>query len=114
MTKPARDRQLDDFAHVRRLHGTQLGRVPVERRMRTGRVTMLANETPERSLKVTLVRDDDVVDQLPAQCSDCALDVRRLPRRTSGDDDLLHAQIVHTMSKDHAVDAIAVPQQVAW
>ncbi len=66
-----------------RLDGAQLGRVLVERQMRSSWLVVV-HVYPEPRLKVPLVEQGGVSEQLATDCSAHALDIRILQRRTRG------------------------------
>ena len=65
------------------LDGARLGRVFVERQMGSTAMVVV-HVCPERPLKVLLVEQGGVIQQLATDCSDHALDVRILPGGTRG------------------------------
>jgi len=57
---------------------------------------------------VLLVKNDDMIQAIPADGSDPAFNERILPRRARCCEDILNAQILDPSSDDLTVDAISV------
>jgi len=74
-------RHLDDIAMLGWLEGAWLGSILLECEMRT-RLAVIAEVTPETTTKVSLVEDDDVVEELASDGADHALGEGVLPRRS--------------------------------
>jgi len=80
VVQAAHDRQLDDFAALRRLHRTRLRRVLAKRQVRAARVVVLRHVPAQQPPKVSLVHHDRMVHEFPPHGPDHALHARRLPR----------------------------------
>ena len=60
------------------------------------------------------MKNDDVIQTIPAYGSNQAFNKRTLPRGARRSDDFLDAQAFDPPMYGFAVDAISVPQQISW
>ena len=112
VVEPTDLRPRNDGAVFGWLHGARLGRVFLERQMRT-RAVIVAEVAAQTTTQVPLVQDDDVVEELAADCADHALGEGVLPRRARSGDSLGDADASDPLPKLGAVDAVAIAEQVA-
>ena len=61
---------------------------------------------------MSLVEDDDVIQQFSAKATDYPFNIGVLPRRSRCDDDLVNAQARHPSLNPITINAIAVSQQI--
>ena len=102
---------LDDRAAGRRLSNPWNGRVLVQGEVRTPLV-IKGQETSERSSKRPLIPHGDVIETLPPQGSNQALDERILPRSAGRDHDLLDANTLQQATEVGSVAAVSIPDQI--
>ena len=78
-----------------------------------GPVVMVVGEVfLEDASQMAFVQDDHVVQALPSDGSDEALDVGRLPGTSEGDQKLFNAHVVDAVLEDIAIDSVSVSEQV--
>jgi hypothetical protein len=85
MMQTTDDGQLDHFAHLWPLDLTPGGRVLAQRQVRPARMIVVVEIAAQETGEVLFAHNDHLVEQLPPQCADDALDVWSLPCRSSGD-----------------------------
>ena len=105
--EPADFRKLHDSPPRRWFDGTWLGRVLVEREMRSGSVVVVqvASQDPPQ---VTLAENDDVIQAFPTDRADDPLDVRILPGRARRCENLLDPESLDGSVEVISVDAIPI------
>ena len=105
--EPTDFRELHNSPHRWRFDGTWLGRVLVEREMRSGSVVVVqvASQDPPQ---VTLAENDDVVQAFPTDRADDPLDVRILPGRARRNENQLDPQSMNEPVEVLAVYAIPI------
>ncbi len=108
--EPADFRKLHDSPPRRWFDGTWLGRVLVEREMRSGSVVVVqvASQDPPQ---VTLAENNDVVQAFPTDRADDPLHVRILPGRARRNENLLDPQSMNGSVEVIAVYAIPIANQ---
>src|SRR5713226_10448927 len=89
------------------LDGARLGRVFPQRQVRT-RAVIVAEVAAQTTTQVSLIQDDDVVEQFAADRADHALGEGVLPGRARSGKDLDEADAFHASPKLAAVDAVAI------
>ena len=99
-------RKRNDLAMRGRLDGTRLRRVFGESQVRT-RVVVVAEVIAKTTTQVSLVEDDDVVEEFASDGADHALGEGVLPRRAGRSENLGDADALHPSSELAAVDAVA-------
>ena len=112
MVESADLRHLDDIAMLGWLEGAWLGSILLECEMRT-RLAVIAEVTPETTTKVSLVEDDDVVEEFASDGTDHALGEGILPRRAGRGENFGDADALRPSSKFASVDAVAVAEEEA-
>jgi hypothetical protein len=105
-------RQRNDRPLFGWLDGAWLGRVFLERQMRT-RAVVVAEEAAQTTTQVSLIQYDHVIEQLAADCTDYALGKRVLPGRARCSKNLGDADALHPAPKLAAVDAVAITEEIA-
>jgi hypothetical protein len=110
--QPADFRDLDHVSLLRRVHGTSLRRVPVQRQLRSGFV-IVVHEAPDNLPQMLFPEHDHMVETFPAQGSDDPLDIQSLPGTSGSDDHLLDAEGLHSFTERRAVHGISVADQEA-
>jgi hypothetical protein len=98
--------KLDDVPCLERLDGSRLGRILVERKMRS-RPVIIREVRSEQPPETLLIDNDDVIKKLPTNRSDQALDVRILPGRPGCGDHLVDAHVGNALSKTATEDRVA-------
>lgn len=99
---------------VRRwLDGTRLGRVHVQGLMRA-KLVIIPKVAGQDTPQMLFPRHNDLIETCAADTPNEALHVRILPRTPRGDHDLVDAHVMHPLPNDRAVNAITVPEEVAW
>ncbi len=104
--EPTDFRELHDLPHRWRFDGAWLGRVLVEREMRSGSVVVVQVASQDPS-QVIPVEDDHVVKALPPDGADDPLDVRILPGRARRSENLLDSQSMN--GSVEVISAYAIP-----
>ena len=106
-------RERDDLAGAGRLDRSPVRCVPAQRQVRT-RPVVVVEIRCEDPPQVPLVEDDHVVQAFPHDGPDHPFRKRILPRRPWGSDDFLDAHSNNASTKHGSVDAVAIPDYVAW
>ncbi len=112
VVKAAEEGQGDDAAMIRWLDRARFGRVLVESEVRA-RGVVVAEVAAQTLSQVSLVEDDDVVEDLAADAANHAFDEGVLPRRARRGENLGDADPFHASPELVAVDAIAIAEEVA-
>lgn len=105
-------RNRDDFAAFRRLDLPRHGRVTRQRQVRS-RLVIVGEVITQDPDQVRFVEHDRVVQAFATNRADQPLDVRALPGRAVGNDDLFDAQALDTLAEIRALDAIMIADQEA-
>jgi len=63
---------------------------------------------------VLLIENDDVIQTIPADGTDQALNERILPRRARHGDNRFYTEGLDPSLNGFTINAISVPQQIAW
>ncbi len=66
--------------------------------------------TTKKPFEMTLVKDNNVIQTLPADAPNDAFDIGILPRAPRCDGTFLHSQTAHAFSKAISIDSIAITQ----
>src|SRR6266478_3212281 len=105
-------RQRNDLAMRGWLDGPRLRGVFGESQVRT-RAVVVAEVIAKTTTQVSLVEDDDVVEEFASDGADHALGEWVLPRRARRGENLGDADTLHASSKLAAVDAVAIAEEEA-
>ena len=105
-------RQRNDLTMRWRLDSTRFRRVFVESQVRA-RAVIVADVIAETTPQVSLVEDDDVVEEFASDGTDHALGEGILPRRAGRGENLGDADALRPSSKFASVDAVAVAEEEA-
>ena len=95
-----------------RLDSTRFRRVFVKSQVRA-RAVIVAKVIAETTPQVSLVEDDDVVEEFASDGTDHALGEGILPRRAGRGENLGDADALRPSSKFASVDAVAVAEEEA-
>ena len=112
MVESADLRQRNDLTMRWRLDSTRFRRVFVESQVRA-RGVIVAEVIAETTPQVSLVEDDDVVEEFASDGTDQALGEGILPRRARRGENLGDADALRPSSKFASVDAVAVAEEEA-
>src|SRR3954464_12401159 len=79
----------------------------------TTAVMVVVEKRSQMTRQAGLIQNDDVIQALAANRADHAFDIRPLPGRAWGRQDLFDAHGLHLVDKVLAEDAVAIPQEIA-
>jgi hypothetical protein len=105
-------RQRNDLTMRWRLDSTRFRRVFVESQVRA-RAVIVAEVIAKTTPQVSLIEDDDVVEEFASDGTDHALGEGILPRRARRGENLGDADALRPSSKLDSVDAVAVAEEEA-
>lgn len=112
MMKPADLRNRDDTPGFGILNGPRRRRVLLQPQVCPGSM-IVGEEISKVPVKTAFVKDDDVVQALPANGSDDSFDISTLPWRARRGQDLVDTHGRDLMDEILSKDPIAIAQQIA-
>src|SRR2546425_13261406 len=105
-------RQRNDLTMRWRLDSTRFRRVFFDSQVRA-RAVIVAEVIAKTTTQVSLVEDDDVVEEFASDGANHALGEGVLPRRAGRGENLCNADALHPSSKLATVDTVAVAEEEA-
>ena len=77
-------------------------------------MVVIGEITTEKLFEMAFVKNDSVIQTLPADAANDAFDIGVPPRAPRCDGTVFHSQTAHAFSKAISVDSITITQQVLW
>lgn len=115
MMQPANARQIDYLAFYDRpaLNTAAIGRILFKAQMCSVAVVIFEIQR-QNGFQVTRIQYDDMVCTFSPDRADYSFNKRILPRFSRGREYFFNAHVLHSITKENAIDRIPIPHQILW